>query len=397
LIELSRADARALALRAQGFTDPRPAGRVDLRQLRRMFNRVRLIQIDSVNVLVRSHYLPAFSRLGVYPAGLLDRMAYGRRELFEYWGHEASLMPMELFPLMRPRMERAKRGELWRSIARFARENAAYVESVYEEVRARGPMPASGLSEMGIRGQGWWDWAPGKLALEWLFWTGRLTTTRRSNFERVYDVVERVIPAEILRAPVATEEEADRELLAMSALALGVATAKDLADYFRIKMPAAKPRIAELVDERRLLPARVEGWEQPAFLDPTAKVPRHVDARALVSPFDSLVWERARMQRLFDFHYRIEIYTPSHKRVHGYYVVPFLLGDTLVGRVDLKADRKAGTLLVHAAHVEQHQDARAVAGPLAEELRLLGEWLGLERVRAGARGNLARTLRSALR
>jgi uncharacterized protein YcaQ len=397
LVELSIADARALALRAQGFTVPRPTGRVDLRHLRRMFDRLRLIQIDSVNVLVRSHYFPAFSRLGVYPPTLLDRLAYGRRELFEFWGHEASLMPMELWPLMRPRMERAKRGELWGSIVRFSKENAAYVESVYEEVRARGPMPASGLSEKGLRGKGWWDWAPGKTALEWLFWIGRVTAQRGNNFERVYDIVERVIPAEILRAPAPTDEEANRELLAISAPALGVATAKDLSDYFRIKLTAARPRIAELVEEGRLLPAHVEGWEQPAFLDPAARVPRHVDARALVSPFDSLVWERARAQRLFDFHYRIEIYTPSHKRVHGYYVVPFLLGNTLVGRVDLKADRKTGTLLVNAAHLEQHQDARAVAGPLAEELRLLGEWQGLERVRAGARGNLARTLRGALR
>jgi uncharacterized protein YcaQ len=324
-------------------------------------------------------------------------MAYQRRELFEYWGHEASLIPVELYPLMRPRMERAKRGELWGSIVRFAKENAAYIESVYEEVRARGPMPASGLSEKGLRGKGWWDWAPGKTALEWLFWIGRLTAQRGNNFERVYDVVERVIPPEILRAPPPTSEEADRELLAISAPALGVATVRDLADYFRIKMPAAKPRIAELVDEGRLLPAHVEGWEQPAYMDPAARVPRYVDARALVSPFDSLVWGRARTQRLFDFHYRIEIYTPSHKRVHGYYVVPFLLGDTLVGRVDLKADRKAGVLLVHAAFAEPGRDPGAIAGPLIEELRLLGGWLGLGSVRVGARGNLARALRRAAR
>ena len=384
-------------MRAQGFTEPRPPGRVDLRHLRNLFERLRLIQIDSVNVLVRSHYFPAFSRLGVYPPGLLDRLAYERRELFEYWGHEASLIQMQLYPLMKPRMERAKRGELWGSIVRFAEENAAYVESVYEEVRARGPMPASGLSEKGVRGKGWWDWAPGKSALEWLFWIGRVTAMRRSNFERVYDISERVIPADLLGAPMPTEGEADRELLALSAPALGVATDRDLADYFRIKLKAARPRIAELVEEGRLLPARVEGWGQSAYLDPAAKRPRHVDVRALVSPFDSLVWERARTLRLFDFHYRIEIYTPSHKRVHGYYVVPFVLGDTLVGRVDLKADRKAGTLLVHAAHLEPGKDARAVAGPLAEELRLLAEWLELERVRAGARGNLARTLRGALR
>ncbi|MGZ4120466.1 MAG: winged helix-turn-helix domain-containing protein [Actinomycetota bacterium] len=397
MLELSAADARAIALRAQGFGEPHPSGRIDLRHLRRLFGRVKLVQIDSVNVLVRAHYFPAFSRMGVYARGLLDRMAYERRELFEFWGHEASLIPVELYPLMHWQMERAKRGELWGGIHRFAKENAAYVEQAYAEVRDRGPLAASDLSEKERRGEKWWGWAKQKSAMEWLFWTGRVTTSTRRNFERVYDLTERVIPERFARAPVPPEEEQHRELLAMAAHAMGVATATDLADYFRIKKPVARPRIAELVEAGRLVPVHVEGWKYPAFMDPSVRSARRVDARALVSPFDSLVWERARTHRLFDFHYRIEIYTPAHKRVHGYYVVPFVLGDTLVGRVDLKADRKADALLVHAAYAEDGRPPGDVAGPLAGELRLLAEWLELEKVRVGARGNLARALRSAIR
>jgi len=395
--ELSAAEARALALRAQGFLQPRPSGRVDLRGLRRFVDRVKVVQMDSVNVLTRAHYFPAFSRLGPYPTETLDAMAYKRRELFEYWGHEASLMPVELYPLMRARMEAAKRGDLWGGIARFARENKKYVDAVYAEVRDRGPLAASDLSEKGARGEKWWGWAPGKSALEWLFWTGALTTSSRRNFERVYDLPERVIPPEVLRAPAPRAEESHRRLLDMSIVALGVATVKDLADYFRIKVPEARPRIRELVEEGRLEPVLVEGWKGEAFVDPAAKVPRRVDACALVAPFDPIVWERARTHRLFDFHYRIEIYTPAHKRVHGYYVVPFLLGDTLVARADLKADRKAKVLLVHAAFAELGREPAAIAEPLAGQLKELARWLGLEKIRAGSRGNLARALRTALR
>ena len=393
--ELSASDARAIALRAQGLLEPRPA-RVDLRRLRRFVDRVKVVQMDSVNVLVRAHYFPAFSRLGPYATDSLDAMVYKRRELFEYWGHEASLMPVELYPLMRARMERAKQGELWGGIARFARENKKYVDAVLAEVRDRGPLAGSDLSEKGARGEKWWGWAPGKSALEWLFWTGALTTSSRRNFERVYDLPERVIPADILRARAPGEEESNRRLLDMSIVALGVATVKDLADYFRIKVPDARPRIRELVEEGRLQPIVVEGWKNEAFVDPSAKMPRHADARALVAPFDPIVWERARTHRLFDFHYRIEIYTPAPKRVHGYYVVPFLLGDTLVARVDLKADRKAKSLLVHAAFSEIGREPAAIAEPLAAELVELARWLGLEKIRAGSRGNMARALRAAL-
>jgi uncharacterized protein YcaQ len=395
-VALSRSEARRLALAAQGFADPRPIGAVDRRHVRRTLGRVRLIQVDSVNVLVRSHYLPLFSRLGPYDPALLDRMAYERRELFEYWGHEASLIPVALQPLFRWRMARAANGEIWQGMARIARERPEYVEAIYQEVVSGGPLSASGLSDPGDRGGPWWGWADGKRALEWLFWTGRLSVAGRRNFERLYDLPERVIPPEILAAPTPPEEESHRALLRLATRALGVATASDLADYFRLRVPDIRPRLAELVEEGALIPAEVEGWRRPAYLDPAARIPRWIRTAALLSPFDSLVWERARAERLFDFHLRIEIYTPAPKRTFGYYVLPFLLDDRLVARVDLKADRKAGALLAPGAYLEAGAPTGPVAQALAAGLWRLAAWLGLERIVVGERGDLSGELRAAV-
>jgi uncharacterized protein YcaQ len=371
-----------------------------LRQLGRVVDGLGLLQIDSVNVLARAHYLPLFSRLGPYPTSLLERAAWGRRSerrLFEYWGHEASLLPLALQPLLRWRMARAARGEgIYRSIALFARERADFIAAVRREVETRGPLTASELGEGG-RGKGaWWGWSDGKRALEYLFWSGAVTTATRRNFERVYDVPERVLPPAIAAAPTPPEGEAIRALLLIAARALGLATAGDLRDYFRLHPADAHPRLAELVAEGALLPVAVEGWKQPAYLDPAARRPRRVAARALVSPFDPLVWERARTERLFQFRYRIEIYTPAHKREHGYYVLPFLLGDRLVTRVDLKADRPEGRLRVRAAHAEPGVDAAQVAAALAEELALMARWLGLGDIVCERRGDLAAALRRRL-
>jgi len=396
-VDLSSAEARRIALAAQGFRVPRPTTVVpDRRHMRRVIDRVGLIQIDSVNVLARSHYLPFFARLGPYPARLLDALAYDHRELFEYWGHEASFIPMGLQPLFRWRMARAADGEAWGGLASIARELPEYVERIYAEVRDRGPLGASALAEPGARAGAWWGWADGKRALEWLFWTGRVTTAGRRNFERLYDLTERVIPASVLALPTPPEDEAHRALLRIAARSLGVATAGDLADYFRIRGPLARPRIAELVEDGALVPVRVAGWSHPAFLDPSARLPRRVDARALLSPFDSLVWERSRTDRLFGFHLRLELYTPAPKRVHGYYVLPFLLGDRLAARVDLKADRKAGRLLALGAFTEAHAAPSAVAAPLAGSLREMADWLGLESVVVGERGDLVDALRMEL-
>jgi uncharacterized protein YcaQ len=395
-VALSAAEARRLALAAQGFADVRPAGRVDRRHVRRVLGRVGVVQIDSVNVLVRAHYLPLFARLGPYPRALLDRLAYRERELFEYWGHQASLLPVAFQPDLRWRMARAQAGEAWAELVRFARRRRAYVEEVYAEVAARGALAAGQLTRPGRRAGPWWGWGTGKRALEWLYWTGRLAVSARRGFERVYDLTERVLPAAVLAAPTPEPADAQRRLVQRAARALGVATAGDLADYFRLRLAETWPRVAELVEAGALLPARVEGWREPAFLDPAVRAPARAAPAALVSPFDSLVWARGRAERLFGFHYRIELYTPAPARRFGYYVLPFLLDDRLVARVDLKADRAAGALLARAAYLEADASPAAAAEALAGELRLLARWLGLGRVRVGRRGDLAPALRRVL-
>ena len=382
--KLSAAAARRIALAAQGFAAARPAsGHVG--QMQRTIDRLGLLQIDSVNVLIRAHYLPLFSRLGNYASDHLDRIAWGRksqRGLFEFWAHEASLLPVDTQPLLRWRMQRLREQTSGKGkLILFAREKKAFIAEVLREIRERGALAASELSNGGERRGPWWGWNDGKLAVEWLFFAGIVTTaTRRGTFERVYDLTERVLPASVLALPTPSAEEAQRELLRFSARALGVATEFDLRDYFRLGVADTKARLAELVEAGELLPVTVEGWKKPAYLDPKARMPRWIEARALLAPFDPLVWERERTHRIFDFFYRIEIYTPLSKRNYGYYVLPFLLGDRLVGRVDLKADRATSRLLAHAVHVEPGVDRRKIEGPLREELRLMADWLGLDRV-----------------
>ena len=393
---LSLDEARRIALAAQGFATGRPARAPRPPALLAAVRRIGLLQIDSVNVLVRSHYLPAYSRLGNYDAALLDRAAYAGRDrhLFEYWGHEASLLPVELQPLLRWRMERARAGVgIWAGVARVGRERAAQVAAVLEEVRARGPIGVSELEAAGRRRGGWWGWSEGKAALEWLFWSGLITTHSRRRFERVYDLPERVLPAAILAEPTPAVEDAQRRLLRIANRAMGVATERDLRDYFRLPTADAKARIAELVEEGALRPVTVEGWKGPAYLDPAATLPRQVRARALLSPFDSLIWERQRTERLFGFRYRLEIYTPARRREHGYYVLPFLLGDRLVARVDLKSDRPRSTLRVVRAHCEPGVPNVEVVEPLREELALLASWLGLGRVAVSRRHGFTQLLR----
>ncbi len=376
---LSRAEARRIALAAQGFGDPPPRGAVDRRLLRRVLGRVGLLQIDSVNVVVRSHYLPAFSRLGPYDRDVLDRAAYGRdRILFEYWGHEASLLPVELQPLFRWRMDRARAGlGTWRRVAQLVRDEPGLLERVRSTIAENGPMTASGFD--GARGKGsWWGWSDIKVALEALFWSGEITTAYRKGFERVYDLPERVLPRAILDAPTPSVEDAQRELVRIAARAAGIAAERDLRDYFRLDLADARARVAELVDAGELERVQVEGLRGDRYLARGARLPRRVEARALLSPFDSLVWERARNRELFEFDFRLEIYTPRHKRVHGYYVLPFLLGDRLVARVDVKHDRQAGVLIAHAIHLEPHAERRTVEGPLRDELRAMADWLGAE-------------------
>jgi uncharacterized protein YcaQ len=398
---LSAPQARRIALAAQGFAEPRPSGRVDARHIRRVLARVGVLQLDSVNVFCRTHYMPLFSRLGPYPRELLDRLAAHtagpiRRELFEYWAHEASLVPVELQPLLRWRMERA-REEAWGGMRQVARENPGLLEEVLALVTEQGPLRAG---ETGVRrapkrpGQ-MWDWHDGKIALEFLFWAGRVTAARRVNFERLYDLPERVLPVEVFGAPTPSKQDAQRELVRIAARAYGVATEPDLRDYFRLPHADCKARVAELVEVGELLPVQVDGWP-PAYLWPDARRPRRVSARALLSPFDSLVWFRERTERVFGFRYRIEIYTPAPKRLYGYYVLPFLLGDSLVARVDLKSDRQAGVLRVQGAYLEDGADPYDTANELAEELAIAATWLGLDGVEVMRRGDLAPDLAKAV-
>jgi uncharacterized protein YcaQ len=391
---LSLAVARRVALAAQGFTDPVPSGPVTKRHVKRVIARTNLLQMDSVNVFQRAHYLPVFSRLGSYDMGLLDRMAYrGTRELFEYWGHEASLLPVALHPLLRWRMERARNlEEGWGGPLRAMRDKPEFVAEVLRMVRERGPVGAGEIRE-GERNKGaWWSWDETKVALEYLFWSGQLTTAARRSFERLYDVPERVLPADVLAAPTPSREEAQQELIRLSARAHGVATERDLRDYFRLDVEHARDAIAALVEGGDLLPVSVEGWKQPAYLSPDAAFPRRVARSALLSPFDPVVWERARTERLFGFTYRIEIYVPAPKRVYGYYVLPFLHHEAIAARVDLKADRKAGVLRVLASWLEPGHDALDVATALATELRRAADWQGLDDVVVERRGDLAKVL-----
>ncbi|CCG04563.1 winged helix-turn-helix domain-containing protein [Blastococcus saxobsidens] len=395
---LPAALARRIALAAQGFADPRPATAIGTRQLRRLTDRLSVVQIDSVNVLSRSHYLPAFSRLGPYPRPALDALSNRRHELFEYWAHEASFLPVRLHPYLRWRMAAAHQ-EAWGSMTRVQRERPEYVAALLDRVKSDGPIRASQLQEERPNRPGsMWNWHAGKAGLEYLFFTGALTATARTaGFERVYDLPERVLPAEIVAAPTPDRADAVRELVRAAARALGVATETDLRDYFRLSPADARTAIAELAHAGELQPVEVAGWSRPAWLDPAARRPRWVRARALLSPFDSLVWERPRVERIFGFRYRLEIYTPAVKRVHGYYVLPFLLGDRLVARVDLKADRQAGVLRVQAAHAEERTDRDVVAAALADELRLMAGWVELGDVAVVERGDLWPDLSRALR
>jgi hypothetical protein len=417
LATLSILEARRLAIGSQGF-DMRPRAPSDA-HLRKLAARLHAFQIDSVNVLVRAHYMPAFARLGPYRREALDSLAYRKRELFEFWGHEACLLPVALYPLVRYRMQKhtERTQEYMRS------HQGSYMAKVYAEVGEHGPITASELSDPGKRSGGWWGWwgsGNGKATLEHLYDAGLIAIAGRRGFERLYDLTGRIIPCAALDAPAPPREEAMKQLICLAAKACGIGTAGDLTGYFHIDgwrdrmppgprwtwpeskngrraRPIAKRLVSELAEEGRLLPVGVEGWQEQAYLHPQARVPQTSDARGLVTPFDSLVWDRGRVRRLFGMEYAIEMYVPAPKRVYGYYVCPFLLCDTLVARCDLKADRARSTLMVPGAFLEPGQQAGRVAAELADELRKLQAWLELDRIEAGRRGDLAAALRRSLR
>jgi uncharacterized protein len=393
---LSKAQARRIALVAQGFRDPRHTVPT-MRTFNRTLARTAVLQIDSVNVLQRAHYMPLFSRMGPYDTDLLTRAAERKpRRIVEYWAHVAAFMPVELWPHMRHRMRAFEEsGHEWDAVA----HRPELVDSVLAEVRDRGAVTPRDLDDGRPRRKvHWgWNWSESKKVMEYLFAAGRLAVAGRTQqFERIYDLPERVVPAQYLEAPEPTVEEASVELLRRGAVAHGVGTELDLRDYFRMRPELAKPALATLVETGELLPVRIEGWNRQAYLHRDAALPRKVDARALLSPFDPVVWERDRTEHLFDFHYRIEIYVPKAKRVHGYYVLPFLLGDRVAARVDLKADRRAGSLQVLSAWAEPHAPEET-AIELAAELRDLAGWLRLDDIDVRPRGDLAEGLTAAVR
>lgn len=399
-MELSLKQARRLALAAQGFTGRQPPATVKASHVTQLISRLGVLQIDSVNALVRSHYLPLFSRLGHYSPTLLDQAAWSQgrhRRLFEYWGHEASLLPIELYPLMRWRMRRAAQGEgIYQGLARFGREQQPAIARVLQAVRERGALGAGSLSTRQEKAGPWWDWSVEKQALEWLFAAGEVTVAGRRGFERLYDLPERVLPMTLLDQPDISEADAQRGLLLHAASALGVGTEKDLRDYFRQDPQPSRTLLAELVEAGELERVQVQGWKHKAFCLPDCKVPRKVTASALLSPFDSLVWERSRTERLFDFRYRLEIYTPQDKRVYGYYVLPFLHNERIAARVDLRSERAAGRLAVHAVHEEQTGLDVEGMQALADNLRQLANWLGLARIQINCQRDSGARLASAL-
>ncbi|WP_238314012.1 winged helix-turn-helix domain-containing protein [Methylobacterium crusticola] len=379
--ELSVSEARRVALTAQGFNAPSRGGDVAATRLRKAIDRLGLLQIDSVNVLVRAHYLPLFSRLGSYEPESLDALiAKKPKRYFEYWGHEASLLPVDCHPLLRWRMARALRGKgVWRQLEPFASEKRAEADALLDRIRADGPLAASDIAGRAAR-KGMWVWSDAKHALEWLFWAGLVAAThRRGSFERVYDLPERVLPRAVLGLPTPRGLDARRTLLARAARALGIATADDLRDYYRVPAADVRLPIGQLIEDGTIIPVRVRGWQQQAYLHKQAYAGRRLAGAALVSPFDPLIWHRPRTERLFGFRYRLEIYTPAHRREHGYYVLPFLMDGALVARVDLKADRKASALIVQRAHIEPDAP-RSTLERLMEELRLMASWLGLSRL-----------------
>ncbi|MFM8723327.1 MAG: winged helix-turn-helix domain-containing protein [Acidimicrobiaceae bacterium] len=380
LDSISIKDARALALAAQGFDSPRTKTKSTTADAVALIKKLGVVQIDSVNVLVRSQELPLFSRLGDHDRNAIPK-ATSQGKIFEYWGHEAAHLPVELHPMFRFKMHAARSGKLkhW-GLTSFYAENKAFVKRILKHVEVNGSTSARELSTRTTKKSTWWDWDEAKTALEYLFLTGELMSCGRgSDFARVYDLPERVLPKMILQMPTPSETEARKDLLVRSARAQGVATLRDLADYYRQKPAVVKPLVSELVEQGVLREVSVDGWQDKAYVHRNAQLPKRLFATALLSPFDSLVWCRPRNERLFNFHYRIEIYTPKEKRKFGYYVLPFMMNGEMVGRVDLKADRENSKLLVQSVHTERGVKRTSINSALTAELKLMASWLGLRR------------------
>lgn len=399
---VSKQEARRLAIDAQGLARPRPKGPIRRRHLRATVDAVGLIQLDAINVVERTQFLVLFSRLGPYDVELLHDLTGPGGDLFEYWGHAASLLPMSHQPLLRWRMtQHGTFGDSPTYSTRreaFRAGNADYIDAIFREVSERGPLTAAQLTDPRRRNGEWWSRRSlGRVALEYLFAKGDLAAWRNASFERVYDLPERVIPEAVQALPTPPIDDAQRQLLALAARSLGIATIRDLAGYYVIKPRVAKLRVAELVEAGELVELTVDGWSEPAYAVPNArpKAPTRPHT-TLLSPFDSLIWDRIRTRRVFEYDYRIEVYVPAAKRTYGYFVLPLLLGDQLVARFDLKTDRRTSTLQVRAAYAEPGADPDGIACPAASELDALRAWLRLDNIAVARRGNLAAAVRRAI-
>ncbi|MFI6866339.1 winged helix-turn-helix domain-containing protein [Nocardia sp. NPDC050406] len=403
---MSIAAARRIALAAQGFAGERSAGPATRRTVMRVLDRTRLLQLDSVSAVVRAHYAPVFSRIGAYDRTMLDEAAWGHtarkpRRLVEFWAHEAALIPVEDWSLMRWRMEQFRHGR-WSGMKQVLERNPTLGDEVLDVLREFGPSTAGEvekhleLDRPRDKDHWGWNYSDTKVVCEALFAAGEVSVPKRVGFQRYYDLTERVVPADVLAQRI-DEADAVRELVRRAATAHGIGTETDLRDYYRLNRRQTEPAIADLLDSGELEQVTVAGWDKPAYLHTSARIPRRVTGAALLCPFDPLIFFRPRTERLFDFHYRIEIYTPEHKRVHGYYVFPFLLDGELVGRVDLRAERATGRLLVPGAFTEHGRDSGRVAAELAKSLRDMAEWLELDTIEVGERGDLAPALAASLR
>jgi len=386
--------ARRIALGAQGFSTPKPAGRIDVRHFRRVMHQLGLVQLDSVNVCVRTHYMPFYSRLGAYDRGHLDSWLNESGENFEYWAHAAAVLPVDRYPLWRWKMETMKP---WRRADDLLDAHPGLIENVLQQVGDHGPLTVRDLDAPEHTNEAWWGYGPGKVALEVLFANGHVSALRTGNFMRLYDLPERTIPPEFLDEGIAYDkEDAYRQLLIEATRHHGIGTAADIADYFRLHVSTAAPILESLAQAGTIEKVAVGGWDEPAYLDRDAVRPRSITGSALLSPFDPIMWNRDRAERMFGFEYRIEIYVPEPERVFGYYVLPFMLDGDIVGRVDLKADRKGGRLLVRSAFIEEGKDVERVTAALAAELSRFSSWLGMDEIVIEERGNLALSLAASM-
>lgn len=391
--------ARRLALGAQGFGDKAPSASVDRRHLRRVMGRLRVLQLDSVPVVIRTQYLPFHSRLGPYRAGLLDRIAYRDDEWFEAWAHEASLLPVASEPLFRWMKERVRSGHTWKWIHEFAQREPAYIQSVLDEVRDRGSVAPGDLSDprpVTGKSDGWWNRSQGALALDWLFRVGEVGIRRGVNFERHFSPLASIVGEAVTAAPTPSADDAQRELTIQAVQALGVGTATDVADYFRLPVREVRSSLAQLVEEGQVLAATVAGWKHPAFADPAGVVPRTIEGATVLSPFDPVVWKRDRAERIFGFEYKIEIYVPQAKRRWGYYVLPVMVDGHLVSRLDVKTDREQGVLRIKASHAEPGHNDLATATRVADAIADLAQLVEVDAIDVARKGDLAPLLRRVL-